>query len=140
MNRFLHQFWTGKKIMQVELQIQRKLTMSTLIIIRDVFIITNQSLTGYILRPPMLSNQTFSQDGWCKAESIGGCSVLCSALQRWCKVGIFSIIPKHISLWSLFIYFPVGENLLKIIKLLFLFLSLSFLPAFDGVCNNLLLL
>lgn len=63
MNRFLHQFWTGKKFMQVELQIQRKLTMSTLIIIRDVFIITNQSLTGYILRPPMLSNQTFSQDG-----------------------------------------------------------------------------
>lgn len=61
MNRFLHQFWTGKQIMQVELQIQRKLTMSTLIIIRDVFIIT--SLTGYILRPPMLSNQTFSQDG-----------------------------------------------------------------------------
>lgn len=49
--------------MQVELQIQRKLTMSTLIIIRDVFIITNQSLTGYILRPSMLSNQAFSQDG-----------------------------------------------------------------------------
>lgn len=138
MNRFLHQFWTGKQIMQVELQIQRKLTMSTLIIIRDVFIIT--SLTGYILRPPMLSNQTFSQDGWCKAEYIGGCSVLCRALQRWCKVGIFSIIPKHISLWSFFIYFPVGENLLTIIKLLFLFLSLSFLPALDGVCNNFLLL
>lgn len=32
------------------------------IVMRDGFIITNQSLTGYILRPSMLSNQAFSQD------------------------------------------------------------------------------
>lgn len=55
--------------MQVELQIQRKLTMVRPncdvhgIINRDVFIITNQSLTGYILRPSMFSNQAFSHDG-----------------------------------------------------------------------------
>lgn len=33
------------------------------IVNRDGFIITNQSLTGYILRPSMLSNQAFLQDG-----------------------------------------------------------------------------
>lgn len=66
---FLHQFWTNKKSMQVELQTQKKLTMfkhdSDLcgIVNRDGFIITNQRLTGYILKPSMLSNQPFSQDG-----------------------------------------------------------------------------
>lgn len=34
------------------------------IVNHDGFIITNQSLTGYILRPYMLSNQALSQDGW----------------------------------------------------------------------------
>lgn len=69
MNKFLHQLWTDKKNMQVELQIQRKLSMFKPdcdvfgIIIRDVFIITNQSRTGYILRPSMLSNKAFLQDG-----------------------------------------------------------------------------
>lgn len=66
---FLHQFWTNKKSIQVELQTQKKLTMfkhdSDLcgIVNSDGFIITNQRLTGYILKPSMLSNQPFSQDG-----------------------------------------------------------------------------